>query len=376
MIKQGRGKTAHQIHYRVDGERRTEYFPAGVPMTIVNARFKEIESAVALHKAGIKKFSFRPSSGSGAPSLIDLAEMVSSAREHDVSRHTLRRNMHGIGLLMKFVGEHLPIDRLRREHFDRFKRWRREGATNRLRSLGREIDDRRINRGINHDLAEIKTVFRVAVKLGVIEPGAVPEITFVVTDRRRLPVFLSVDEVHKIAAHLDYEAKLAFYLIYYTGARRGEIARQRLADHRGLLWRDVDLDRGTIKLYGKRKERLVPIVPELRDILVAARRLTSPLVPAISPTGEGELVVKYIGDTLTQKFRRAMEAAGVKKPGAVHLLRHSFATHLLEAGVDLRTVGEWLGHASITSTQIYTHVTAQRLEEAARRFQDKYASKR
>ncbi len=358
-------KVARQIHYRVDGRRYTEQFSRDVPYPLVLARKKQLDAEIALHKAGIKKFGERGQGGS--VSLLDLAELVIESRARDVSKHTSRRNRHAMQLLMQFLGAHLPVHLLKPHHFDQFKKWLFDSRILRLKEHGKEIDERKINRGINHDLSEIKTVFHVAAKKNIIPPTLIPTITYITTDRRRLPVFLTVDEVHRIADHLQLEERLAYYLIYYTGARRGEIARQSLADKRGLCWGDIDLTRGQIRLYGKRRERIVPIFPELANILLAAKTLLNPK--------DEDFVVKFIADTLTQKFRSAIIASGVNKPGAVHILRHSFATHLFDAGADLRSVAEWLGHSSVTTTQIYTHVTAKTLENVAKKFEEKFGKK-
>ncbi len=361
------GKVAYQIHYRFNGRTETEYYNAGVPEKIVLARKKEIEAGIAMHKAGLREWTPRGRAARRGPemmTLLELAARVDEARRDDVSEYTRRRNAYGMKLLMECLGEDFLVKNLRSEHFDRFKHWRVEAAAGRR-------DRNRTKRGVNHDLAEIRTVLWTAVKKRIIPESFVPRIGMISVDRRRLPTFLSREEVAAIAEKLSGEFRVAFWIVYYTGARRGEIARQRIGSQNGLRWKDIDFKRGRVRLFGKRKERVVPLFDELRNVLLEHWRSLHPASPF--PTAGEALVVQCVADTLTTNFRKAIEAAKIRKPGAVHILRHSFATHLLDAGADLRAVQEWLGHSTIMSTQTYTHVTVERLDEAKDKFEEKFS---
>lgn len=204
----------------------------------------------------------------------------------------------------------------------------------------------------------------------------------------RLPVVLSVDEVLRILALLQGEQRLFAQLLYGTGMRITEGLQLRV--------KDVDFDQRTIVIRagkgGKDRSVMLPLtlVPALRDQLARARVLWS----ADGEAGHGGVSMpgaldrKYpragaswawfwvfpqadhsvdprsgvvrrhhmYDQTFQRAFKRAVERVGVNKPATPHTLRHSFATHLLQAGYDIRTVQELLGHSDVSTTMIYTHV--------------------
>ena len=142
----------------------------------------------------------------------------------------------------------------------------------------------------------------------------------------------------------------------------------RVSELTGLNLEDIDRDRNTLRVIGKgNKERIVPIgLPAMRalEIWIAEgrRKLTENLT-------EHALFVGSLGKRIDQRVVReivyqATEALGTNKRVGPHALRHSAATHLLEGGADLRTVQEILGHSSLSTTQIYTHVSEERIKKA------------
>jgi len=205
---------------------------------------------------------------------------------------------------------------------------------------------------------------------------------------RRLPVVLTLDEVARILAFMEGEHRLFAQLLYGTGMRIAEGLQLRV--------KDVDFERGAIVVReGKgRKDRAVMLpqrlIPDLRSQIARARVLWG----ADQEEGRGgvdlpfALARKYpragsswtwfrvfpqathsvdprtgvvrrhhmYDQTFQRAFKRAVELAGVTKPATPHTLRHSFATHLLQAGYDIRTIQELLGHSDVATTMIYTHV--------------------
>jgi len=169
---------------------------------------------------------------------------------------------------------------------------------------------------------------------------------------RRLPVVLSRDEVRRILA----EVKLPVYrvclkTIYSCGLRLLEGAHLRVAD--------IDGGRQMLHIHGKgKKDRYVPLPSRTLELLRQLWRLHhSPEWMFPSPKfGHSRPLT---GEAVECAFRAALKASGIAKPAHIHTLRHSYATHLLEAGVDLRSIQENLGHRSAATTQIYTHLTRE-----------------
>ncbi len=187
---------------------------------------------------------------------------------------------------------------------------------------------------------------------------------------RLLPDTLSVDEVDRLLASVDLDRprglrdRALLELLYASGARISEAL--------GLDMDDVSLDGGFVRVVGKGdRERLVPIGDEAVAWLT---RYGSDERPALVERGRGTPArggPVFIGERGRRLGRqRAWESiasvaarAGLTERVSPHTLRHSFATHLLEGGADLRVVQELLGHASISTTQLYTHVTGERKRE-------------
>jgi len=180
---------------------------------------------------------------------------------------------------------------------------------------------------------------------------------------KRLPRFLPPAEIEKLIETSEREGFAAardralLETLYSTGCRASELV--------GLREDDLDLSGGTARLRGKgKKERIAalgdPAVRALRDYLAEKRARGS---------GEAALFVNLRGGPLTDRSLRRILArrvllAGVAGRVTPHTLRHSFATHLLDRGADLRFVQEMLGHERLTTTQVYTHVSMERLRAA------------
>ncbi len=146
----------------------------------------------------------------------------------------------------------------------------------------------------------------------------------------------------------------------------------RLAELRGLRLEQLNLDEGFVIVVGKGgKERVVPVgraaVAVLRRYLDVARpQLVTPRSPGtVFLTQRG---TAFAHPTMWLRIKKRVGRSGIARNVTPHMLRHSFATHLLEHGADLRVIQEMLGHASISTTEVYTHVTGRRLREVHQRF--------
>ena len=183
--------------------------------------------------------------------------------------------------------------------------------------------------------------------------------------KKKLPKVLTVTEVEKLLRQPSGDSPQALRdramleLLYATGIRVSELIQLNLAD--------VNLESGYVRCMGKgSKERIVPVgqvaVAALKEYLARARgRL-------VTNGAEQSLFVNHHGSRLTRQgfwkiVKKYAGDAQIDKEITPHTLRHSFATHLLERGADLRSVQEMLGHADISTTQVYTHVTQARLKD-------------
>ncbi|MBC7106013.1 MAG: tyrosine recombinase, partial [Firmicutes bacterium] len=180
----------------------------------------------------------------------------------------------------------------------------------------------------------------------------------------KLPQVLTVGEVDRLLAQArpstptGLRDRAMLELLYATGLRVSELVELRLAD--------VNLAQGYVRCLGKgQRERVVPFgsvaAAHLRSYLAEVRpRLAGRRNPYLFVNRRGRPLSRQ---ALWKLIRKYALRAGIAKTIGPHVLRHSFATHLLENGADLRTVQELLGHADISTTQIYTHVSAAHLRE-------------
>jgi integrase/recombinase XerD len=190
---------------------------------------------------------------------------------------------------------------------------------------------------------------------------------------RQLPTVLTAAEVETLLAVPEEDAPLALRdwamleLMYASGVRISEVVTLRL--------RDVDMQEGLIRVRGKgSKERIVPFGQAAREALAAYLDGARPaLAQAGGRRSGGALFLGRRGRPLTRKaawqiVRRQVMRAGIQKRVTPHTLRHTFATHLLQCGADIAAVQEMLGHADISTTQIYTHLDRSYLSEVHRRY--------
>ncbi|HJQ82637.1 MAG TPA: tyrosine recombinase XerC [Candidatus Binatia bacterium] len=263
------------------------------------------------------------------------------------SPHTLRAYLSDLRQFLAFVG-----DRVGAFDADAIRHW--------LRTLDGAADRASIAR----KLAAVRGLFRWLVDTDRL---AADPTTGIATpkQRRKLPAHLTLDDVDRLLAApaadslLGLRDRAILELLYSSGLRVSELT--------GLEWPAVDAEAGLVRVLGKgRKERVVPVGRPALRALAAYRAACAAAGQAVA---HGPVFRNHRGGRLTSRsVARSMErhvlVSGTTTKATPHALRHTFATHLLGAGADLRAIQELLGHASLSTTQRYTHVDLRRLMEA------------
>ncbi|MBN1277745.1 MAG: site-specific tyrosine recombinase XerD [Deltaproteobacteria bacterium] len=236
----------------------------------------------------------------------------------------------------------------------------REHISEYLAMLGHEISARSVHR----NTSSIKMFFRFLVSEGLIKssPARILETPKLAM---RLPGILNLSEVDHLLSAPDPSTprgmrdRAMLEIIYATGLRVSELVRLKISN--------IDLETGYIRTIGKgSKERIVPIGEKAKE---AVREYLEQGRPEVAKeVNSPYLFLSYRKGALTRQgfwkiIKQYGRDAGIRKKITPHCMRHSFASHLLEAGADLRSVQVMLGHADISTTQIYTHVTKKRLKE-------------
>ncbi|HWP58189.1 MAG TPA: site-specific tyrosine recombinase/integron integrase [Candidatus Acidoferrales bacterium] len=281
-------------------------------------------------------------------------EYLSHERNH--SRHTLRNYLSDLRQFHEFAraslkddGGDLELARRVDVHLVRAYLARLAKTCNKS-SLARK-------------LAAIKGFFRFCVREGYLERNPLIGIATPKQDRA-LPPFLSVDEAFRLLGsvqgtrHLALRDRAVLEVLYSTGVRVSELV--------SLNWGEIDFNLGIVRVAGKgAKERVVPIGEVALDRLRQygaeqqkkwQRKLRGPEPVFLNARG-GRLTTRSVARIVEKNLK----SAGIAVKMGPHGLRHSFATHLLNGGADLRLIQELLGHASLSTTQRYTHVNLDQL---------------
>ena len=276
--------------------------------------------------------------------------------ERRVSPHTVAAYARDLAVLAAFAGQAgRDVDTLGRADLERLVRTRM-GEGRSPRSVGRFV-------------AAVRGYFRFAT---AVVPLAENPAADVAAPRawKALPKFLTVDEVDALMAAPDVGTprglrdRALLEVLYATGLRVSELL--------ALTPAHVDLESGILTCMGKgRKERVVPFGEEAAAWL--GRYLRSGRPALVRRGAASRLFVNARGAALSRMgFWKLLRAyglqAGIGRAISPHVLRHSFATHLLERGADLRAIQMMLGHADLSTTQIYTHVLDERLRSVYERF--------
>jgi integrase/recombinase XerC len=220
------------------------------------------------------------------------------------------------------------------------------------------------SRSINRKISTLKSWYKHLIRVGEVEQSPMAAILSPKAGKR-LPMFVEQKDLAELFGEVDFPDdwegetdRLLLMILYYTGIRRGELL--------GLKEGQVDIANRSIKVLGKgNKERVIPVNEVLMGAIVAYRDKKRAELEAsdtefllVSPRGK-RLYPKYVHRAVSH-YLSQVTTIDQKSP---HILRHSFATHLMNEGAQLNSVKELLGHASLAATQIYTHNGIEKLKE-------------
>lgn len=271
-----------------------------------------------------------------------------------LSRHTVAAYGQDLDALSTFLEElELPLQRVDEEALMLFVVWLRKRGDG-SRTLARR-------------LSSLRTFFAWCV-----EEGALAENPAALIDGPKLPSLLpdvlTQDEMRRMldapdaSTNLGQRDRVMLELLYAAGMRVSELVNLETGH--------LDLQRGVVRVFGKgSKERFVPLHDAAVALVEQYIRLVRPLFNPLEPA----LLLNRSGNGLTRQavwkcVKRYALMAGIHTSISPHTFRHSFATHLLEGGADLRSVQLLLGHADMAATELYTHVQVSRLREIHQRF--------
>lgn len=212
-------------------------------------------------------------------------------------------------------------------------------------------------RSVNRKISTLKTFFKFLIREGVIQESPMLKVV-APKSKKRLPLFVEEDQIESLLNGVEFDDgfigerdKLIIELFYVTGIRLSELINIKISD--------LNFDNNLVKVLGKRnKERLIPlsarIVKELQ-FFIENYKIDNYLFTNLG----GTKVYTKLVYRVVNKYIGKISSINKKSP---HILRHTFATHMLNNGADINAIKELLGHANLSATQVYTHNTIEKLK--------------
>jgi integrase/recombinase XerC len=217
---------------------------------------------------------------------------------------------------------------------------------------------------INRKISTLKSFFKHAMKNGVVKQSPMAKI-IAPKNEKRLPVYVEANNMSTLLTHVafteDLQGKterLLLFLFYYTGMRLSELI--------GLKHSSINFSLSQVKVLGKgNKERIIPVnehlLSEIKEYIHAKKALENvKMDDALLVTGEGKKLSPRRVYDIVHRYLSLVTTVEKRSP---HVLRHTFATHLMNNGADLNSIKELLGHSSLAATQVYTHNSIEKLKE-------------
>jgi len=226
------------------------------------------------------------------------------------------------------------------------------------------VDNGNSNRTVNRKISSLKSFFKFLIKTDSIKSSPLED-HMPLKQEKKIQVPFSKEEITSLLdsdyfpdTYKGLLQKTIISFFYFTGVRRIELIELKESN--------LDLKSETVKVLGKRnKERLIPLLPKISILL---QEYISERNSLISNINHDLVFLSKSGDKLSEKFvyrtvSDYFKLVSSKSKKAPHVLRHSFATHLINEGADINSVKELLGHASLSATQIYSHISMEKIKE-------------
>jgi integrase/recombinase XerC len=218
-------------------------------------------------------------------------------------------------------------------------------------------------RSVNRKLSALKSFYHYLVRENILESNPVKKVILPRTDKK-LPVFVHEKNMDMLLDNINFgdnfegiRNRLIIEMLYFTGMRVNELTQLKCSD--------LNLYESSLKVLGKRnKERIIPLIPEmvttLNEYLTKRSELAAGNNEYLLLTMKGAKVYNRMAYRIVHQYLTLVTTLDKRSP---HVLRHTFATHMLNKGADLNAIKEILGHANLSATEVYTHNTFEKLKK-------------